>query len=132
MGASIHGETGVFHNPGGDFDFRNDIMAGDGSLIPNASFWNQLENDSYETGAPATTKNRSKVGAVRPSALLYTSGIGATVDLPHLSVMPHGLDAWQRYYDRRAGGAAVLLPRLDGSVQTHDGSLLPGRRRPRR
>ena len=51
------------------------------------------------------TKNRSKVGSIRPSALLYTSGVGATVDLPHLSVMPHGLDAWQRYYDRRSGGA---------------------------
>lgn len=49
------------------------------------------------------TKNRSKVGGIRPSALLYTSGIGATVDLPHLSVMPHGIDAWQRYYDRRPG-----------------------------
>ena len=29
---------------GGDCDFRNDIMAGEGTLIPNASFWNQLEN----------------------------------------------------------------------------------------
>ncbi len=36
------------------------------------------------------TKNRSKVGSVRPSALLYTSGVGATVDLPHLSVPRSG------------------------------------------
>jgi iron complex outermembrane recepter protein len=42
-------------NGGGDFDFRNDIMAGDGSLIVNASFWNNRENASYETGAPKTT-----------------------------------------------------------------------------
>jgi hypothetical protein len=59
------------------------------------------------------TKNRSKVGSIRPSSLLYTSGIGATVDLPRLSVMPHGLDAWQRYYDRRPGGADIIVePRL--------------------
>ncbi|GAA4129656.1 DUF1998 domain-containing protein [Nocardioides fonticola] len=68
------------------------------------------------------TKNRSKVGSVRPSALLYTSGIGATVDLPHLSVMPHGLDAWQRYYDRRAGGADVIVePRLLELVRAYLG-----------
>lgn len=70
-----------------------------------------------------TTKNRSKVGSVRPSALLYTSGIGATVDLPHLSVMPHGLDAWQRYYDRRPGGAAVVVePRLLDLVRAYLGT----------
>ncbi len=67
-------------------------------------------------------KNRSKVGSVRPSALLYTSGVGATVDLPHLSVMPHGLDAWRRYYDRRAGGADVIVePRLLDLVQAYLG-----------
>jgi len=40
-----------------------------------------------ETNKP---KNRARVGSVRPSALLYTNGVGATVDLPHLAVMPHG------------------------------------------
>lgn len=64
--------SGYEKNGGGDFDFRNDIMAGDGTLIPNASFWNQLENNSYETGAPATTKNRSE----------YTeTGIGVLFDI---------------------------------------------------
>ncbi|ATD70957.1 MULTISPECIES: DUF1998 domain-containing protein [Gordonia] len=68
------------------------------------------------------TKNRSKVGSLRPSALLYTSGIGATVDLPHLSVMPHGLDGWQRYYDRRPGGADVIVePRLLDLVRAYLG-----------
>jgi outer membrane receptor protein involved in Fe transport len=38
----------------GDFDWRHDILAGDGSLVPNSSFWNQIENPSYETGAPIT------------------------------------------------------------------------------
>ena len=35
--------------------------------------------------------------------MLYTNGIGATVDLPHLAVMPHGLDAWEPIYARRPG-----------------------------
>jgi len=36
------------------------------------------------------------VGELRPTQLLYTFGIGAVVDLPHLSVMVMGLDAWNR------------------------------------
>ncbi|KSU60112.1 MULTISPECIES: DUF1998 domain-containing protein [Gordonia] len=69
------------------------------------------------------TKNRSRVGSLRPSALLYTSGIGATVDLPRLSVMPSGLDSWQRYYDRRAGGADVIVePRLLELVRAYVGN----------
>ena len=47
-------------------------------------------------------KNRARVGSVRPSAMLYTQGIGSTVDLPHLSVMPHGLDDWDRIYAAQA------------------------------
>ena len=34
------------------------------------------------------------VGAVRPTQLLTTYGVGATVDLPQLSVMVMGLDDW--------------------------------------
>ena len=45
---------------GGDWDFRNDIMAGEGALTPNSSFWNQIENASYATGAPATTDRLSR------------------------------------------------------------------------
>ncbi|MEP9415806.1 DUF1998 domain-containing protein [Gordonia sp. VNQ95] len=77
------------------------------------------------------TKNRSKVGAIRPSAMLYTSGIGSAVDLPHLSVMPHGIDAWQRYYDRRQGGVDVIVePRLLDLVRTHLGSQVDQLRKP--
>jgi hypothetical protein len=34
------------------------------------------------------------VGELRPSQLLYTYGIGAIVDLPHISAMIMGLDDW--------------------------------------
>jgi len=36
-----------------------------------------------------------RVGALRPSQLMYSYGVGSVVDLPHLSVMIGGLDAWQ-------------------------------------
>jgi hypothetical protein len=36
------------------------------------------------------------VGELRPTQLLYTFGIGAIVDLPYMSVMVMGLDAWNR------------------------------------
>mgnify|MGYP000054675477 CR=1 FL=1 len=35
-----------------------------------------------------------KVGELRPSQLLYTYGVGAVVDLPHISAMIMGLDDW--------------------------------------
>ncbi|MDR3081753.1 MAG: DUF1998 domain-containing protein [Streptomyces sp.] len=35
-----------------------------------------------------------RVGAVRPSHLMFTAGIGALVDLPNFSVLVRGLDSW--------------------------------------
>ena len=35
-----------------------------------------------------------RVGSVRPTQLLSTYGVGATVDLPQMSVMIMGLDDW--------------------------------------
>lgn len=39
-------------------------------------------------------ESRARVGAARPSQLLYTYGVGAQVDLPNISVVVAGLDAW--------------------------------------
>lgn len=76
-------------------------------------------------------KNRARVGAVRPSALLYTNGIGATVDLPHLAVMPHGIDAWEPIYARRPGPVeTVLEPRLLELVRSHIGNQVAQLRKP--
>ncbi len=36
------------------------------------------------------------VAELRPSQLLYTYGVGAVVDLPHLAVLVSGLNDWQR------------------------------------
>lgn len=89
------------------------IAVGAGALDPAAD---------VEANNP---KNRARVGSVRPSALLYTSGIGATVDMPHLAIMPHGLDAWETYYARRPGGPDVIAePRLLELVQAHLGAQI--------
>jgi hypothetical protein len=78
-----------------------------------------------------TSKNYARVGSVRPSAMLYTSGIGATVDLPHFAVMPSGTDAWERVYNRRPGGAdAIAEPRLLGLVRGYLGSQVAELRKP--
>jgi len=42
-----------------------------------------------------TEISKHKVGELSPSQLLYTYGVGAIVDLPHLSVIVSGLDDWQ-------------------------------------
>lgn len=76
-------------------------------------------------------RNRSRVGSIRPSAMLYTNGVGATVDLPHLSVMPHGLDAWEPIYARRPGPVEVIAePRLLELVRAHLGSQVAELRKP--
>lgn len=77
-----------------------------------------------------TPKNRARVGSVRPNALLYTSGIGATVDLPHLAVMPAGLDAWDPIYRRRASYPVVAEARLLDAVRLMLGPQVTELRQP--
>jgi outer membrane receptor protein involved in Fe transport len=58
---------------GGDWDHRQDVMSGErGYLIPNTRFWNQIVNDSYETGAPQTRNARSEY---------WESGVGVMFDI---------------------------------------------------
>ncbi|MEU1935441.1 DUF1998 domain-containing protein [Streptomyces coeruleorubidus] len=40
------------------------------------------------------TRSNRRVGAVRPSHLMFTAGVGSLVDLPNFSVLVRGLDAW--------------------------------------
>lgn len=42
--------------------------------------------------------NRTKVGELRPSQILFSFGIGSIVDLPNISVMVMGLDDWDTNY----------------------------------
>jgi len=50
-----------------------------------------------------------RVGEVRPSQLLHTFGVGAIIDLPHLSVMVMGLDDWSPAYATEIGEERLLF-----------------------
>ena len=66
-----------------------------------------------------TTRKRlpPRVGAVRPSQLMYAFGVGSTVDLPNFSVVVAGLDAWdERNQD------IVSEPRLLDAVRAELGT----------
>jgi len=56
--------------------------------------------------------NRTPVGEVRPSQLLWTYGPGALVDLPNLSVVTLGIDQWEK--DRCQ---PIIEPRLLAAVR---------------
>jgi hypothetical protein len=72
----------------------------------------------------------SRVGSIRPTAMLYTSGIGATVDLPHLSVIVRGLDAWEKMYNKLGLTETIFEPRLLEAVQTQLGPTVVEFRKP--
>ena len=65
--------------------------------------------------------NRAKVGSSRPSSLLYTYGPGAIMDLPQFTIMPTGLDDWDRIWSRREGEPPQIhAPRLrEGGPHAH-------------
>ncbi|MFS0853291.1 DrmB family protein [Microbacterium sp. 179-I 3D4 NHS] len=76
-------------------------------------------------------KNRARVGSIRPSAMLYTSGIGSSVDLPQIAVMPQGIDSWDKAYARMGGDPPiVLVPRLVEAVRRQLGQQVGELRQP--
>ncbi len=88
--------------------------------------------DPFEHQDAVKPKNFGRVGSVRPTALLYTAGIGASVDLPHIAVMPQGLDAWERAYAQMGGALQVFEPRLIEAVKAQLGRQVRELRRPPR
>lgn len=61
-----------------------------------------------------TSPYRRKVGSARPNSLLYSGGVGAVTDLPHLSVIVKGLDDWDY---RDATETELTEPRLLARVR---------------
>ncbi|MFG2648947.1 DrmB family protein [Streptomyces sp. NPDC048436] len=69
--------------------------------------------DLEEEQEKAAKHNRAKVGSARPSSLLYTYGPGAIMDLPQFTIMPTGLDDWDRIWRRRdSAPPQIHAPRL--------------------
>ena len=58
--------------------------------------------------------HRRRVGAVRPSHLMFTGGVGALIDLPNFSVLVRGIDDWT-YHRRRP--EPIVERRLLAAVQ---------------
>lgn len=69
----------------------------------------KLANPDY-----AATPGR--VGSVRPSTTMYTAGVGALVDMPHMSVVVNGLDSWSLTH-----AGTVEEARLLAAVRHHVG-----------
>lgn len=65
-------------------------------------------------------QHRRRVGAVRPSHLMFTSGVGSLVDLPNFAVLVRGLDDWSHQMSELE---RIDEPRLLRAVQ-----ILPGLR----
>tara|TARA_R110002124_G_scaffold94347_3_gene238298 strand:- start:1915 stop:4002 length:2088 start_codon:yes stop_codon:yes gene_type:complete len=86
--------------------------------------------DPFDELDAIPSKNYSRVGSVRPTSLLYTSGIGATVDMPHIAVMPQGLDAWELAYAKQGGPQFILVPRLLSAVRNQVGNSVTELRQP--
>jgi hypothetical protein len=59
---------------------------------------------------------RTRVGALRPSALIHTFGVGSVVDLPRLSAMVMGLDDW-----RLDDAPRIEEPRLLAKIRQQEG-----------
>lgn len=70
-----------------------------------------LDNGSGQRRDP------TRIGQARPSHLITTAGVGATVDLPSMSVIVRGLDAWNPEHQD-----PVEEPRLLEEVQRSLGS----------
>jgi hypothetical protein len=69
----------------------------------------------------------TRVGQVRPSQLLYTYGPGSLIDLPHLSVLVSGLDAWGA---DPAASPEIVEKRLLAAVRRRLGSQVQALRLP--
>jgi len=53
--------------------------------------------------------SKNKIGELRPSQVLFSSGIGSIVDVPNLSTMVMGLDDWDLTHASELGEARLLL-----------------------
>lgn len=92
--------------------------------------------DAEREADKAVKHNRAKVGSGRPSSLLYTYGPGAIMDLPQFTIMPTGLDDWDRIWRRRDNVPQIRAPRLREVVakllRSRDVQLRPHPRQPKK
>ena len=76
-----------------------------------------------------------RVGAVRPSQLMFSHGVGALVDLPNFSAVVAGLDDWdtlhqQTLVERRLLAAVQQMPNMAQVGVVADGAVARGDAQP--
>lgn len=76
-------------------------MTSDSALLYDGSRPVDPLGDAEAAEKESAKHNRAKVGSGRPSTLLYTYGPGSIIDLPQFTIMPAGLDDWDRIWRRR-------------------------------
>lgn len=103
----------------------SDLILGDGEGGRKVVFEANIP-DPAEDGP---TTNFSRIGSLRPTALMYTSGIGATADLPHMSVMVLGLEQWEQQYSKMGQKPLIVEPRLLDAVKRQLGPSVSELRR---
>ncbi len=89
---------GNIHSSGGDFDYRQDVMRGDGHLYSNTTFWNQLNDQDYATGAAITT-DRTSAFQEMGLGLLFDIDIGKKTNLMLGGRYDYGDARAQEYQD---------------------------------
>ena len=95
-------------------------MSQSADLLHDASQAVDPLGDADQENKKSVKHNRAKVGSSRPSTLLYTYGPGAIMDLPQFTIMPTGLDDWDRIWNRREGSPPqIRAPRLRNVVRLH-------------
>ena len=79
--------------------------------------WTRRRSPRQEgRGEGMSPRADAKVGELRPSQLLFSFGVGATVDLPNISAMVMGLDDWDT-----ANSARISEERLLAAVRAQVG-----------
>ena len=95
-------------------------MSQPAELLYDASRAVDPMGDADQENEKSVKHNRAKVGSSRPSTLLYTYGPGSIMDLPQFTIMPTGLDDWDRIWGRREGEPSQIhAPRLRDVVRMH-------------
>jgi hypothetical protein len=69
---------------------------------------------------------RNRIGELRPSQLLHTYGVGATVELPEITTLVLGLDEWPELRVATTGGGARDCRRTSATVDQSSGCKLRG------
>lgn len=93
-------------------------MSEDGQMIYDENSIIDPLGDEEHLRETQSGKNYAKVGSSRGTTLLYTYGPGSVMDLPHFTVMPMGLESWNRIWERRITlPPTIHAPRLLDTVQ---------------